>query len=104
MNKTKPPRFTFKRQPRATGLAGVGNPWPSTDIKLRGKVVGVIAAPNWRSDSQLWTIRLMIESSLPPGWYWKTIRQKFPTEEEAREYVSSHNDDLAALPLRAEED
>lgn len=45
--------FAFKKQPRETGLASVGNPHKCVDIKIKGKVCGLISAPSWMRDNLL---------------------------------------------------
>jgi hypothetical protein len=47
------PKFTFKLQPKATGLSAVGNTRQSADIKFEKEVCGIIAAPNWQSNYSL---------------------------------------------------
>lgn len=68
MNKEK---FTFKKEPRETGLAGVGNPNPDTRIKHNKKVVGCITGPNWMSKDNKWTVRFQVdEKEEGKGWRW----------------------------------
>lgn len=54
-------KFTFKKQPRETGLAGVAHPYPNTDIKAGSKVVGEIVAPTWRTPDNKWHITLSVK-------------------------------------------
>lgn len=42
--------FTFKNQPKATGLAAVGNRIPNVTIKHNGKIVGWIDSPKARKN------------------------------------------------------
>lgn len=87
--------FTFKKLPRETGLAGVANPYPGTDIKHNRKIVGLIVPPNWQRDK--WEVRLMQEKD--GKWKWIHVKQKFDTEPDAREWVKSHTEFLATLNL-----
>jgi hypothetical protein len=94
-------KFTFKKQPRETGLASVGNPYPDTDIKLNKKIVGQIVAPNWASKDGLWYIRLTRKKE--GGWLWVQIKQKFESEPEAREWLQTNAEKVIALDLHSEE-
>ena len=54
-------KFTFKKQPRETGLRAVGKPYPDTDIKVNKKRVGYISAPNWQTKSYAWLVRFAVK-------------------------------------------
>ncbi len=82
-------KFTFKKQPRETGLAAVGNPNQATDIKHNGKIVGYIAGPNWMSKSSDWIVRIMVIEGLE-SWSWKTLKKKFEEEPDARKYLNEN--------------
>jgi hypothetical protein len=82
-------KVTFKKQPRETGLAAVGNPYPDVDIKVDKKVCGHISAPNWQRNT--WDVYFMVikKDILEDGnlnCEWKTVsaKKKFSTEEDAR--------------------
>lgn len=99
-------RFTFKKEPRTTGLAGVGSPNPNTIVKLDKKEVGIIVGPNWRSKDNKWQIRLMRRWPLVPensknskAWKWVQVTQRFDTEPEARKWIQDRADHLISLPL-----
>ena len=88
------PRFTFKRQPRE-----IGNPYPSVEIKRAGKVVGEIAAASWRSKDSLWAVRFTVAKDGHPGFGWVTFKRRFESEDAARQYVTEHTVQIAALDL-----
>jgi len=84
--------ITFKRQPRATGLASIGTPYPSVDIKLNKQKFGWISPPTWRTDDNKWGIYFSIKKSEPdsnPNCDWKnvSIKTRFDTEEDARQWM-----------------
>lgn len=82
-------KLSFKKEPRETGLAGVGRPWPNVLIKADRKKVGTIVAKNWHQDKyQIWlTVKQTptVESRCP----FRSVKLKFEcdTEEEAREFL-----------------
>lgn len=91
----KPPKFTFKRQPRDTGLAAVANPYPAVDIKLKGEVVGSINPPPKFSNDPGWRVRFMVVSdSERCGWAWTQLKARFESEEAARTFIVDHSDVL----------
>lgn len=98
--------FTFKKEPRETGLAAVGAGDPNTIIKLEKQQVGLIVGPNWRSKDELWRIQLTVvdEKELNCGWKWVTLKAKFETEPEARVYLKENFDRVCALGLHKLED
>lgn len=95
-------RFTFKKQPKITGLAGVGHPNQHVDIKQAGLIVGQITAPSYRRST--WGVGLMINkpASENCGWSWWFPRE-FATEEQARDWLNSPEFKAPDCGLRAEE-
>lgn len=93
-------KLTFKKHPKETGLRAVGNPYPSVDIKLAGKRVGMIDAPNWQSKDRKWVIRLAIKQTPEPGYPapfgWVTLKAKFDDEKAARAFVTTNSEDIQA--------
>ena len=91
-------KFTFKKQPRETGLAAVGNPHPDTDIKHNKMLVGTISAPHWQSPDNLWRIRFMVaeEGGDNPNcdWKWIQLKKKFDSEPEAREFLKERAEQI----------
>ena len=84
--------LSFKRHAKETGLAAVGNSKPSVDIKLNGKVIGLIAAPNWASRDNLYHLQFMVIKPEPDDnpnceWKWVYMKAAFALEEEARAAV-----------------
>jgi hypothetical protein len=100
-------RFTFKKEPRETGLAGTVRPYPNTQIKLAGKTVGTIYAPN-RVASDKWSVGFMVEKEPTPTnpcpFAWKTLKRRFDSEPEAREFVQSNAAELIAWGLYGHEE
>lgn len=93
-------KFTFKRQPKETGLRAVGNPRPSVDIKLGGKVCGQIIAPYWATEDGKWRVGMAIDSDDPRnGWRWKFFKPRFDTEADARAWIAGNAAALAKLKL-----
>ena len=89
-------KFTFKKEPRETGLSGVGNPTPSTQIKLNKKVCGLIRAPNWQTKDNKWSLGLTVKSEGIAGWVWIFFKPRFDTEQAARDWLISKADVIAS--------
>ena len=105
----KKQKFTFKKQPRETGLASVGNPHPDTDIKHNKKLVGYISSPNWSSPDNKWRIRLTVKKSEPDDnpncdWKWIVLKKTFDTEPEAREFLNANVVEILDKNLHHDED
>lgn len=84
-------KLTFKKERRATGLLAVAHPYPDTSIKIDGKVVGYIGAPDWQTPDNCWTARIALLKTRPEGgcpWRWASWNKRFRTEEEARVQVA----------------
>lgn len=92
---TRKSLFTFKKQPLETGLASVGNPHPTVDIKLAGMVVGWIDPASWRQPD--WRIWLRIKTA--DGWANRSVKARFDSEEAARKYVTDNAAKLIGLGL-----
>lgn len=90
-------KFTFKRHARERGLSAVGADAPSSDIKLRGVVVGLLKSPTrgrWGSaECPQWRVRLMVQRNPTPTepcpWRWATLTRRFDTEEQGRAWLQS---------------
>ena len=99
-------KFTFKKEPRETGLMSVGRPWQSVAIKLGGKEVGIIHAPDWQTKDGKWSISMMVvrDTGNPNcDWTWVRIKQRFDDEASSRQWVKDNADRLVALKLHQEE-
>jgi hypothetical protein len=88
-------KLSFKKQPRETGLAGVGYPHPNTSIKIDGKKVGEISAPTWMSKDDLWHIMFMVKKSKLDNnpncdWRWIFLKKGFDTEIEGRNFIKEN--------------
>jgi len=90
-------KFTFKKEPKPTGLFAVGNPNSDTIIKLQKRQVGYIAGPNWHTEDRKWQIRLMI--AVEDNFKWMNVKTRFDTEPEAREWIKINSDKISALNL-----
>jgi len=88
-------KFTFKKHPHETGLASIANPYPSTDIKLGGKICGFISPPS-AFGSDKWVVYLrLFRSQENCNWYNATFKgAKFGTEGEAREWLNLNAETL----------
>lgn len=98
-------KFTFKKQPRETGLASIGNPYPWVDIKLAGKVVGCIQPPSvFGGDT--WRVRFMVISEANTrGWAWAELKAHYESEQDARDYITTNSARIQdKLRLRAQAD
>ena len=88
------PKFTFKKQPRETGLRAVGTPYPNVDIKMDKKIVGYISAPNWTSKKHCWKVRFSVDTEStkesPCPWRWYTLAKKFDSEDSARQWLKEN--------------
>lgn len=67
MSKIK--KFTFKNQPKATGLAAVGNRVPNVTIRHNSKIVGWIDSPKARKNEC--TVYFHIKREPTPEWQAK---------------------------------
>lgn len=87
--------FTFKYQPKTTGLAGVGYPNRSVDIKYDGGICGIITAPNWQSKDRLYRIRLSVKDNENPiGWKWIQLKFKDEDEQVVRAWLKNHSKEI----------
>jgi len=84
--------ITFKKHPAQTGLSGVGYPYQSVDIKIKKKRFGIINAPNWQTEGNVWKIMIAIKKPEPDDnpncdWKWITFKKDFEDETQARTYI-----------------
>lgn len=87
----KSPKFTYKLEPKQTGLAAIGNGAQSADIKLNKQIVGLIAAPNWMSKDGLYSARFMVyDPTIECGWRWITLKKRTKTMQEMREWLNQY--------------
>lgn len=101
--------ITFKREPKETGLYAIGNSTPGVNIKYNKKWFGYITPPSWQHHG--WDVSFMVykdnimEDKNPNcDWKWVYIKQKFETEEEARQYMKDHEKEITAMNLRFSEE
>lgn len=95
-------KFTFKKGVKETGLAAIGNPYAYTTIRLKGKDVGSIVPPSrWDNyQDNKWSIRLhVVDAEKQCGWKNITLKARFDTEPEAREFINLHADAIFAKGL-----
>lgn len=81
-------KFTFKNQPRMTGLSSVGYPNADIDIKLNGKAIGMIVSPCWSSPDNLWRVRFTVKSKEDCGWKWVTLKKKHDNGDDAKKWLN----------------
>lgn len=101
--------FTFRKEPRETGLRGVGHPYPNTIVKLAKLKVGTIYAPTWRDEERTWSVSLAVQEPVtdenPCPFRWIRFKARFETEEAARRFLIANRDAiLRKYPLYAFED
>jgi hypothetical protein len=87
-------KLTYKKHPKDKGLARVANPYQDIDIKLNGKNIGLIKAPNWRNDNNMYKVGVTIikEDIMEDGnsncnWKWIWFNAGFASPEKAKEWV-----------------
>lgn len=99
-------KFTFKREPRETGLAAIAHPHANVQVKLDKKVVGYIAGPNRFSSNKGWQLNLMVEDEKSScGWVWIRMARQDETEEEARAWAQRQAANIVAkYKLYSQED
>ena len=99
--------FTFKREKLETGLAGVGYPYPNVQIKHKKKVVGMIYATNWQTKDHKWGVHFTVEGCADDNhncpWHWIRIKERFDSEELARQWVKDNAEKILSLKLHEEE-
>lgn len=87
-------KLSFKKDPRETGLAAVGNPHPDVRIKLDGGEVGVIDGPSWQTKDCRWRVRVAIDApktpEKPAGFRWATFKVTHDSEAAARAWVKAN--------------
>lgn len=84
--------FTFKKEPRETGLARIANPHPFTTIKHKKKDVGSIYPPT-RFNGGSWTIGLTIKKE-GGGFKWIFFKKKFLEEADARKWLNERAEQI----------
>lgn len=95
-------KFTFKREPRETGLRGVAQLYPDVQIKLNGKQIGLIRGPNPHASHAGWKASFMVVSDEHPGWRWIRMAHEDQSESEARAWLQRQADVIIAkYKLRA---
>jgi len=95
------PKFTFKLEPKTTGLASVGHCYQNAAIKFDKKVVGLISAPNWRKQgyTAAFTVKKTAEELAEyPNCEWKWIHFKKTTDtlEEIKEWLNASIETILA--------
>ena len=87
-------KFSFKKEPRLTGLMSVGHPYPNTEIKHNKRVVGTIYGPCYSSPPG-WQVALMVEGddrNPNCSWRWIFVKQRFDAEPDARAWLQVNGD------------
>lgn len=96
-------KFTFKKEPKPTGLYSIGNPNPNTKIKHNKLEIGYISGPSWQSIDDKWRIRLMVDGQSEGTWKWVIIKTVFDSEPEARIWIETNSEKILALNLHYED-
>lgn len=98
-------KITFKKEPKATGLAAVGHSNQSVKIKFDGKEIGRIIAPTWQTTDHKWglgfTVKTPNDPNAPKSWRWFFLKQRFDTEEQARQFVLDNSTKIVELNLHS---
>jgi len=94
-------KFTFKKEPKETGLASVGAPYPNVLVKFNKLVVGQIIAPTWRDKDHKWMIRLMFKDG--ESWKWRTVKDRFDNELDARNWLQERVETISKWDLHGED-
>lgn len=84
--------FTFKKQPKETGLARIARPWQNVDIKLGGKRVGIIFAPDYTAN--YWSVSFAVKKEVLPEdrapFKWIRLVCKTDSEQEMRQWLKEN--------------
>lgn len=80
-------RITFKKEPRVTGLAGIGA-GTLVHIKLNGGCIGAMRTGGaFNKNADVWVISIsIVTEETKSGFKWVTFKHKPDTEEEVREF------------------
>ena len=98
-------KFTFKLHPKETGLASVGFPCQSADIKLNKKMCGTIYSPNWRTKDGMYSASMLVcDSSTSCGFKWRKLKLSASTLQEAKDWINDRAESLQSLNLYFVED
>ncbi len=91
-------KVTFKKHERTTGLAGIGYPYQSVDMKINKKVFGSIDAPNWQTTDNKWHVRVTVikepTKENPADFRWISFLSKHENEIEARNWIQRNIDGI----------
>jgi hypothetical protein len=95
-------KVTFKREPRATGLANVAKPKRDTVIKINRKICGYIYAPHAFSKDTFYHVSFTVyktDKDAPENcvWKWITVKKPFDSELDARAYVKENIERFSKL-------
>lgn len=83
--------FTYRKQPRETGLRGIVEPYPKTDVKLKKLLVGHINPPS-RYNGDKWNVSLAVKEGT--NFRWITFKAKFEDEPEARVWLDTRSESI----------
>jgi hypothetical protein len=92
-------KFTFKKYPRATGLAGVAEAGREYyDIKLKGIYVGIFGKnhSNEKFDIRFQIIKKDIMEDGNPNceWKWITLKYKTSSSQEAKDFLIKFSEEI----------
>jgi hypothetical protein len=103
MNKTKPKKFTFKNDPRETGLAAVGAGTPHINIRYAGVMIGYINFNDWWNAERDMGIRIHLMIPKEPTqdshcpWQWVRLKKQFTSGDEAKTYLNTHFGEICKM-------
>ncbi|HEV8036696.1 hypothetical protein [Yoonia sp.] len=87
---------TFKNEPRAGGLAGIGN-LPGAEIKVKGKQVGSILGANHAVANFRHRIQIAVKDDDERiGWRWIMPRVTFGSRDQAKDWLRENFADIVA--------
>ena len=92
-------QFTFKQQPKRTGLASVGEAGRCfINIKLNGKEVGMLYKGGFDTpiDIRFMIYKKDIMEDKNPNclWMWKTLKYHPNTIQEAKDFIRKFSKDI----------
>ena len=87
---------TFKNDPRAGGLAGIGSR-PGAAIKVKGKEVGSILSAHHAIADFRHRIQIAVkDESEKCGWRWIMLKPTFQHRDQAKEWLRENFADIVA--------
>jgi hypothetical protein len=97
-------KLSFKKEKAETGLRAIASPDPTTQIKADKVRCGSITPPNrFSGQGDLWYIQMMVKREPteqdPCDFRWVTLKGKFKTEPECRDWIKANWEAIQKLGL-----